>query len=238
MDYMVFNGVSSQDLGIIIEQLPDEHRPKRAIEQTQIPGRHGRITEDLGAYDQYNTNCKVNCNGRAPTDIYAWLQGEGWLTTSQDARFMRWVSFYDLMTDDRFRIGGSAEGCFDTLSIPMVVQPYKYLVQQDEIELTEAGVFPGQGNEYSAPIIAVTGTGSIDLMVNNATLLLDEINGTIYIDCDAMTAYTEENGIKTFAGRKVTVMDDTWAYLKPGSNTINWSGNVNRVKIQPWWRWI
>lgn len=240
MDYIIFNGISSTDMGFIIEQLPDEHKPKRITEQIQIPGRHGRIVEDMGAYDQYNTDCRINCNGHAPTEVYAWLKSEGWLTTSQDPEYMRWVSFYEQQQDDRFRLGAGAGECFDTIRVPMIVQPYKYLAVQEEIELESAAVFDGSGNDSAEPILAVTGTGDINLMVNGATILLDDLSGTIYIDCDAKTAYMVEDNIKTFAGRKVTIIDDVWPYLEPGTdaNSINWSGSVSKVKIQPWWRWI
>lgn len=240
MDYIIFNGVSSQDMGVLVEKLPEEHRPRRMTEQIQIPGRSGRITEDLGAYDQYNTDCKINCNGHAPTAIYAWLRGEGWLTTSQDPNYMRWVSFYEQQNDDRFRIGAAASGCFDSIDVPMLVQPYKYLAVQSEVEISSAGFLSGQGNDNSAPIIAITGSGDINLMINDATVLLDSISGTIYLDCDARTAYTISNNAKQFAGRKVTVVDDIWPYLKPGTNanSINWSGSVSLIKIQPWWRWL
>lgn len=236
-DYMVFNGISNQDKGFLVEKLPDEHRPRRNTEQTPVPGRPGRMIEDLGNYDQFNTNCKINCFGHAPTDVYAWLRGEGWLTTSQDPDFMRWVSFYDQITDDRFRTSAEA-GCFDTLTIPLTCQPYKYQVQQESLDFTAPAVFEGKGNENAAPIIAVTGTGDISLMVNQATLLLDDISGTIYIDCDALTAYTITNGEKQFAGRLVTVIDDLWPYLEPGYNSINWTGGVSKVNVQPWWRWL
>ena len=236
-NYMIFNGVSNLDKGFLIEKLPDEHRPRRNTEQVQVQGRPGRLIEDLGSYDQFNTNCKINCFGHAPTDVHAWLRGEGWLTTSQEPEFMRWVSFYEQTTDDRFRTN-AAEGCFDTITIPMTCQPYKYQLVQDEIELTQAATFAGKGNEKAAPIIAVTGSGDINMMINGTSLLLDDLGGTIYIDCDALVAYTISNGAKKFAGRKVTVIDDEWPYLDPEENSISWTGNVSKVNVQPWWRWL
>lgn len=237
-DFMIYNGVSNHDRGFLVEKLPEEHRPRRLIEQVQIPGRPGRITEDLGAYDSFNTNCKINCFGHAPSEVYAWLRGEGWLTTSQDPDFMRWVSFYDQITDDRFRLNTSGDDCFDTLTIPMTCQPYKYQVQQEILSFAEPAVFYGKGNENSAPVIKVTGSGSISIMVNGATVLLDDVTQPIYIDSEALTAYTESGGEKQFAGRHITIIDDIWPYLEPGSNSINWTGSVSEVEIRPWWRWL
>ena len=234
--YAIFNGKSNEDYGFIIEQLPDEHRPRRNVEPVEIPGKHGRAFEDLGNYETYNTSMKINPNGRSVSDVYAWLRGEGWLTTSQDPEYMRWVSFYDQQNDSRFRLNAE---CYDTITIPVVVQPYKYLADQQPMELNGAAVFTGMGNDNADPVITVYGTGEIDLMINGASVLISNLMGSITIDCDAKTAYTVDlSGNKSFAGRQVTVMDDLWPYMEPGENSVSWSGDAGLVIIQPWWRWL
>lgn len=233
--YIIFNGTSSEDLGFVVEQLPDEHKPRRATSEIQIPGRPGKLIEDLGSYEPIQSNIKINCFGHATTEVYAWLRGEGWMTTSQDPEFMRWVSFYDQFNDSRFRV---EQDCYDTITIPVRMQPYKHLVVQEPIIITSASVFAGMGNENAAPILEITGSGDVELMINGASVLIDYLAGTIYLDCDAMTAYTEAAGVKAFAGRYVTVIDDVWPYLQPGMNEINWAGNITQLSVQPWWRWL
>ena len=231
--YMIFNGVSSRELDLIVEKLPDEPKPRRNTEEVQILGKPGRAIMDLGSYDLYQTSAKLNCNGRSPSDVYAWLSGEGWLTTSEDPQYMRWVCFYDQINDTRFRV----DACYDTLTAPMRVQPYKYLAVQEPMTLMGAKVFPGQGNDIAAPLIEISGTGDVELSVNRATVLISNLSGAIYLDCDAKIAYTESDGAKVFAGRQVAMVDE-WPYLEPGENSVNWSGEISYVKITPWWRWI
>ena len=235
--YIIFNGISSDDIGLeglIIEALPDEIKPEKNTEEEQILGRDGSSIEDLGTYATYTTNIKINANGANLTDIYAWLDGEGWLTTSDDPEYMRYVGFYAQGKDQRFR----ADACYDTITIQIVVQPYKYKVEQEAITLTAAAVFAGEGNKNAKPIIEITGSGDISLMVNDASVLLDDMSGTIFIDCDTETPYTEVNGVKAFVGRKISVIDDKWPELEPGTNSISWSGNVSKIVVHPWWRWI
>ena len=234
--YAIYKGTSNADIGVFMEQLPDEIRPRRNIEEIQIPGKDGRAAVDLGSYDIGQTSMKVNCNGHTPTEVYAWLRGEGWLTTSNDPEYMRWVSFYDQIGDSRFR---TAEACYDTLNIPMRVQPYKYLVNaaDDYMDLTEEKVFEGKGNDDALPVLEITGSGDINLMINGMTVLIDGLNGTLMLDCDTKTPYTDENGVMQFAGRKVTVIDE-WPRLLPGSNAVSWTGSVSRLRIRPWWRWL
>ena len=235
--YIIFNGVSSEDLGFVIEKLPDMPRPKRNIEETEIPGRDGSLITDLGGYACSQIKLTINPFGHPITDVYGWLQGEGWLTTSDDPEYMRWVAFYDVITDSRFRADGR---CYDSLSVAARAWPYKHLVAQQAIEVSEPQVFQGQGNAPSLPVIELTGVGSVDLMVNDASVLIEALDGTIILDCDARTAYTEIEGVKTFAGRQVTLAGE-WPQLLPAgeiTNRINWSGSVERVKINPWWRWL
>lgn len=235
--YIIFNGISSDDFSpepLIIEQLPDVHKPARFFEEIQIPGRDGRATADLGGFDIYQTNLKINCTGHTPTEIYAWLNGEGWLTTSDDPEYMCYVAFYEQAKDQRFR----ADTCYDTITIPLRVQPYKYKAAQTPLSYTGAAVFTGEGNANAKPILEITGSGDITLMVNSQSVLIDDLDGTIILDCDAEIAYSESGGVKTFMGRYITVVDDEWPQLEPDTNSISWSGSVSQVVIHPWWRWI
>lgn len=235
--YITFNGVSSGDIGpngLIIEKMPDEIKPARNIEEYSIPGRDGRQIEDLGGYDLYKTQIKINCNGADLTDVYAWLDGEGWMVTSDDPEYMRYAGFCDQINDQRFRAGT----CFDTITVPVYIQPYKYLAVQEDIELAEPAVFSGQGNQNALPVIEITGSGDITLMVNGSSVLINDLDGTIILDCDTETPYMEINGDTVFSGRKITVVDDEWPYLEPGTNSVNWSGQVSKLVIHPWWRWI
>ena len=234
--WIKFRGIDSRDMGVIMERLPDEPRARRNFEEIPIPGRDGRSGKDKGSYDIAQTNMSINLNGREPTDIYAWLQGEGWLITSDDPEKMRWVSLYDQISDAGFRVQGA---CYDTITVPVRMQPYKYSAnaESEYADYTSAAVFNGQGNAKALPILEITGSGDITLMANGATVMIDELDGTIIIDCDAMTAYTEANGVISFAGRKVAIVDE-WPRLDPDSNSVNWTGNVSRLRIRPWWRWL
>lgn len=232
--YIIFNGVSSAARGYVIEKLPDIHRAQRNVEEMQIRGRDGSLIVDHGSYSVISTKLKLNPFGRSLSDVYAWLQGEGWLTTSDEPEFMRWASFYDQITDARFR----CEGCYDSLTIPVRIWPYMHLAVQQPILCKHPMAFRGQGNMDAAPVLEVTGSGRIHLTVNGAGILIDDLSGSITIDCDARTAFTEADGVRSFAGRKVTILND-WPKLTPDDiNAIDWSGSVTSVRIAPWWRWL
>jgi phage-related protein len=84
---------------------------------------------------------------------------------------------------------------------------------------------------YSEPILTVTGSGDITLMVGTTIVELEDISSSIILDCALKEA---------FLG--TTLMNDhmtgDFPVLKPGANAISWSGTVTRVVIQPNWRYL
>lgn len=235
---ITFNGVSSAELGVIVTRLPDFHRaPRRIIEKT-IPGRHGALIQDEGAYDLYTTILEVNLNGVSQRDVYAWLRGEGWMISSDEPDYKAYVYAYGSVTDSRFRV---SEGPFDTLSVDLRVEPFLRLVDEEALSFTESGVFPGQGHAESAPLIRVDGYGDGTLMINDETAHLTGIDGSLYIDCEAGVAYTLAEGVPVFAGAAVELEGGEWPALKGAGeyNLINWpGGGITGVWIQPNWRFL
>ena len=87
------------------------------------------------------------------------------------------------------------------------------------------------GSVYSEPIITVTGSGDITLMVGKTIVELTDITSGIVLDCALREAYLGS-----------TLMNDhmtgEFPVLKPGMNAISWTGTVTKVVIQPNWRWL
>lgn len=234
---IIYNGVSSQDLGVIVTRLPDFHRAPRRIVEKTIPGRHGALIQDEGAYDLYTTILEINLNGVSQRDVYAWLRGEGWMISSDEPDYKAYVYAYGSVTDTRFRV---AEGPFDTLSIDLRVEPFLRLVNEEPLSFESNSTFPGQGHAESAPLIRVDGSGDGTLMVNGETAYLTGIDGSLYIDCEAGVAYTLAGGAPVFAGSAVELEGGEWPGLKGAgeTNLISWTGGITGVWIQPNWRFL
>lgn len=236
--YIIYNGVSSEDMNLIVEELPAQPRAKRNIEQADVIGRDGAIISDLGSYATISTEFTLNASGTDPSAIHAWLQGEGWFTSSDEPDFMRWAAFYDEFRTSRLRAFGKA---WDSITVPVQLWPYRHKLKQDDITLTQEAVFAGEGDVPCLPTIVVTGTGSVNLMVNECTILIDDMTEPITIDCELHTAYTTaEDGTRSFATRQLTLVDG-WPTLRPAgaaSNLVNWTGDITKITITPWYRWL
>ena len=232
-NYVIFNGVSSRDIGLVVERLPDFHRAKRMTKEYVIPGRSGKLIVDQGGYDTEKTTLKINCFGVERSVVYGWLRGEGWMISSDEPQFKAYVNAYARIKDDRFRCGG----CYDTLSIDLQVQPYLRLVNEAPITLGDPAVFDGMGHDPSRPLIAITGRGNVEVLVNDSSVLIDGLDGTLYLDCEAGIAYTEADGKTIYAGDRVQIING-WPELEIESNRVNWTSGVSSVVIQPNWRWL
>ena len=102
----------------------------------------------------------------------------------------------------------------------------------------------GEGTVYSEPLITITGTGNITLMVNDTTVYLEDLEGSITLDCAAGIAYSMNDGQLIWAGEKVSLENGEWPTLKPvgNNNLFNWTlGNgasLSSITVQPNWRYL
>ena len=110
--------------------------------------------------------------------------------------------------------------------------PFFFAEDVADITVTTSGAMvTNPGSVYSEPIITVTGSGDITLMVGTTIVELTDITSGIVLDCALREAYLGS-----------TLMNDhmtgEFPVLKPGMNAISWTGTVTKVVIQPNWRWL
>ena len=91
------------------------------------------------------------------------------------------------------------------------------------------------GNIYSRPVLTITGTGTIELYLNNIQLFVINMSNytSITIDTNNMNAY---NGT-TLLNRYVTGSYDNFK-LNVGNNIISWNGSITKIEIDNYSRWI
>ena len=90
------------------------------------------------------------------------------------------------------------------------------------------------GNTVAKPTMTIHGDGDVDLSLNgNQIFAINITNGEITINVAEMQAYIGE----IFLNRYVTGNYDN-LLLKMGKNTIAWTGNVSKIEIEQYSRWI
>lgn len=226
LNYCIFKDIDSREFGLFMERCPEKISPKRRDETFTVPGRHGNLTTTDGAFESYIRSTEFIVKDKKKIDeICAHFKGSGWLIFSSEpdrkykARVANQIEFSHVIRH------------FKRFVVEFEVQPFGYDVFEQTITKTAPFSLFNIGTVDSEPIITIFGTGNITLYVNNQSISLKEIAGSITIDSEMQNAY---NGAASMNNK----MSGEFPILSLGENHITWLGNVTKLEIQPNWRYI
>lgn len=228
-NYMIFNGVRSDELGIVIQKMPSSPRAKEKINSINIPGRSGTLHEFENAFENYtlSVECLVTDLGQIHK-IATLFRGTGEVIFSDDL-----TKKYRVAVVNQIDFIYAATK-FKSFLLQLDTQPFKLSAfpLADEIEATSAITFHNRGSWESEPIIEVFGSGTVTLMINGAQYKIKNIDGSVTINSEMMEVYKDnENKNNDFEA-------EGFPLFRLGENSISWSGSVSKVVIQPNWRWL
>ncbi len=233
MNYLVLNGKSSRYIqGLLISELPPISKPQMRTQVDTIDGRDGDIVTDLG-FQAYDRPVKIGLYGGFDIDdVTDFFNSEGICIFSNEPylyykyKITRQIDYARLV---RFR----------TATVTFHVQPFKYSNIETALsymidQQTSIKVF-NSGNYKSNPKLTIYGVGTIVLAVNGSNILTINLGteGNITIDTENLEAYKGT----TLKNRLVSGNYDKFS-LEKGENTISWTGNVTRIDIENYSRWI
>ena len=230
-DYFIWNGVDCRTYGIHVTDQPPVTIPQERSTQTNVPGRPGSLTQLEGedVYDDMvlTAQCFISDPAQIPA-IAAWLKGKGAVTFANrtgghyNARISNQIPFEKVLRGNPHCSFAVNFRCF----------PFWYQDNAADVTLTTSGTaITNPGSVYSDPVITVTGSGDITLMVGTTIVELTGVSGSIVIDSVLKEAY-----------KGTTLMNDhmsgDFPVLKPGQNAISWTGTVTQVTVKPNWRYL
>lgn len=238
MNTIILNGQNSEDItGLLIQNLPPISKPAMRTEIEQIDGRDGDIVTKLG-YSSLTKQFSIGLYGDYDIDeVIAFFNSEGTVTFSNEPEKYYYYQILDQIDFDKLIR-------FKTASVSMHVQPFKYsneesaLVFQIENISTNSITIENVGNIYSRPTITLYGTGTVNLSLNGDQIFVMQLGSTptsITIDTSAMEAY---QGTPDVLMNRSVDGDYNNFMLNVGKSTISWSGNVTRIIVDKYSRWI
>ena len=227
--YFIYNGIDSRLMDIIVTAMPHTIRAAQRVESFKVPGRSGSLHKTDGAYDNYTKTMECAIKDREKIDeIAAWLTGSGEIIfSSEPDKIYRVTICNTISIAQMLKKFQSFQVSFDTY-------PFKYSVNafDDIITLTSAKTILNNGTIFSQPIITITGSGAITLTINDKEYRITNLSGSITIDSDIEECYSGDVNMNN-------VFDaEQFPIFEVGENTISWSGNVQKVEINPNWRWL
>lgn len=261
----MFNGKSSLDYGLTIENLPDAAFPERRGEAYDIDGRNGTRFREDGTFENYEQTYDVFIRDEATKrnvyeisgDIAKWLIGSSGYCRLEDtyfpesfrlARFAGSVNFSAVL-----RRYGRATLVFNC-------QPERYLKSGEdaiEIDLTSGSTIGNPTGFTALPKITVLGSGTVGLSLLNMARPLDPAltirldigssQKTIVLDSETCTAkafdITHLNGYDfdsnvTFSGPQYATFPqfNAGSYIIQPATGETYTGTISQIEIVPrWW---
>lgn len=232
----ILNGIDSETLKTVIQSRPVLEAPRRRVTFKKAYGGDGDIPYDEEAYD--NTPLSLYCytNGDSATIyrelVFHMLDSGGYqdlILYNDPTKIYRVMVTEPPKFENRYYDG---EGF--AYEIGFTVKPYKKLVESSLITLTGARAVNNPSRWSSLPIIKITGSGDITLFVNDLPFVVKNITGHITLDSLAQIASKQSGDI--IEPQNINTYTKKFPILKPGLNTIRWTGTVSKVEIQPEWR--
>ena len=233
-NWFKWNGESCLNYSIIVTELPPPTIPAERVTHTNVPGRAGSLTTLEGdyVYDDIvlSCTCVINDPSKIPA-VAGWLHGSGTVTFADRDGGFYYATIANQIPFEKI-LRGNPHRLF---TINFRCKPFWYEESPDPIiliaEMGTSDVLQNPRNVPSEPLIMVTGTGEITLMVNGTIIELSDMDGSITIDSQLQEAY---NGATSLNSR----MSGDFPVLLPGQNAISWSGNVTSLVIEPNWRYL
>ena len=216
MNSIIWRGVASTTIeGLLISELPPITKPKMRTKETEIDGRDGSTIEELG-YETYTKTVKIGLYGNFDIDkVIKYFTGEGDIIFSNEpdkvykAKICGKIDYTRLL---RYR----------KASIPFLVQPYKYklneylretqtetvsgtniVVNNREDDILKSFKIYGKSTQDGIPtpeapidIVSVGDDGSISVTVNDKIIDLPIANTlrAVQVTDKSIATYTDASG--------------------------------------------
>lgn len=230
-DFFIWNDTDCRQYGIHVTEQPPVTIPAERSTQTNVPGRPGSLTQLEGddVYDDLllTATCFISDPAQIPA-IAAWLKGSGTVTFANrtggyyKARIANQIPFEKVLRGNPHCAFSVNFRCF----------PFWYQEDAASITVNTSGtIVTNPGSVYAEPILTVYGSGDITLMVGTTIVELEDISGSILLDCALKEAYLGNALMNDH-------MTGEFPVLKPGANAVSWSGTVTKVEIKPNWRFL
>ncbi len=232
MEYFIFKNIDSRDVvGLIVTSLPPITKPKMRSRIDTIDGRDGSTISALG-FEAYTKTVKIGLTRNYDVDnIIQWLNGAGDIQFSNEPDKYYRVQVLDQVDFEKLLR-------FKTATVNFYTQPFKYSATERTKTISASGLasteIRNSGNYFSKPTITFTGSGTINVSVNGlqkCVLTLGETVESITLDADTQEAYfgTELKNRK---------MQGLFPTLEVGKNVISWTGNLTKIELTHYSRWL
>lgn len=216
----VFNNISSENMDLIVEELPPISTAEEKINEIDIPGMDGALLQSDGL-KMLEKKVVVHYTGDNPDRLIQWLKGGGKVIFGNIKD-----RYYKGYIINKIPLEEILKNQLYYFPIIFTCKPCGYLLEGDyPIILKVPTVINNVKCSYkSLPAIKINGTGVCTFSINGRSFKITNIGGSITINSELQ--YCD----------KGEYMEGDFPYFEEGDNDITWFGNVTSVEIIPYWR--
>ncbi len=241
MGIITYNGISSKDLGLIVQTIPSYDFPEKDLEYVHVNGRNGDIIQNNKSYKNITRTyyiAKVYKKGESfinsANAIVEWLHSSDTYVRLEDSYE---PDFYRMAI---FKNEGNLQDYYSqatTLEISFDCKPQKWLKSGDiSYEIGNGITLINPTNYDSKPIIEVnvTANTTVNIIVGNCNIEIKDIpsNDIVTIDCENMECYSQTNNYNKY----VSINTNEFPELKKHSETsISVTANTIATIKPRWW---
>ena len=220
-DYCLINGISSNKIDIYVDtpSVPTMARQRYTTYQT---GADEDSTSPDNTFENINYSLifyTFNRENFDNTDIYSYFAKAETLQISRLPDYYFKVREIYIDTPENVFRGKKIR-----YTANFVLAPFKYLIDNPEIALTNDSVIKNRGTRYSRPIFKINGSGDIKLIVNGENFEIKNISDNTIVDSQRYITYSGNNLFHNRTNGK-------YPFLAVGDNVVSWEGNISSMKI-------
>ena len=243
MNYFIYNGISSKDMGVRISSKDVYSAPKYDLKFQSIPGRDGDLISPNGRFP--NTTVSYTCFIPAKsiqelsdkvTAVKCWLYTEPdryhTLSDSYDTSFFRKAVFNNKLdiSDEVSKIG--------IFTVNFTCHPMRFS-HMGQVKTTFTASPFTLTNPYpfaAKPYLKINGRGTGTLTIQSASSNkiweFSTLNGYTECDSELMNFYHDTEP------KNDTVSGEGFPTFAPGDNTIAFDGGITSIEVIPRWKSI
>ena len=224
MHYFIFNNINSNELGIIVKNMPLIPLAEKDIESIKISGKNGNLHIDNGTYNSinYTIDCVISDISKIDNIKKAFNGTSKLILSKYNDRYFE-ATIKNQISFDKYL------NALQEFPLQFELQPISYSNELEEIRISsDINNLDIGGNTITNPIILVDGTGTFT--INNVSVEI--LESGITIDCELM------NCTKNNLNANDKVILDKFPTLNPTDNVITIESGINNIELKYRKRWL
>ena len=232
-NYIIYNGKHSyEDFGLLIDHiiLPSINE---VIEEIEIEGRNGTLTERKGYYNDRNITIQFSLKRKILEDFENF--------SSRLEEVMNWLRVFNkdlilyLNPNRTYKVKNISLGEVETdnaifynFEAIFTCEPFSYILNEEMVEITTNNFnYYYKGTAHGEMKLKIYGTGNIQLTINDEVVQINNVTDNVTLDSKLLLCLNSDGTNKS------KEMIGNFPLLEKGINSISWTGNITKIELTP-----